>query len=86
MDELVQCFESMTGGTVDREKGIISGVSVITIGPAKGHGVKIDHRSLETVKQVADEFKAGVKFRFRHRKADEYQSVVDETGGVLMYF
>lgn len=86
MDELVQCFESMTGGTVDREKGIISGVSVITIGPAKGHGVKIDHRSLETVKQVADEFKSGVKFRFRHRKAGEYQSVVDETGGVIKNF
>jgi hypothetical protein len=76
----------MTGSAVDRANGVIKGVSVITIGPAKGHGVKIDHRSLETVKQVADEFKSGVKFRFRHRKAGEYQSVVDETGGVLKNF
>ena len=86
MDEIIQCFESMTGSAVDREKGIISGVSVITIGPAKGHGIQIDHRSLETVKQVADEFKSGVKFRFRHRKSGEYQSVIDETGGVIKNF
>jgi hypothetical protein len=86
MDDITQCFESMAGGVIDREKGIIAGVSVVTIGTAKGHGIKIDRKTLESVKAVADEFKSGVKFRFRHRKSGEYQSVVDETGGVIRNF
>ena len=49
-------FSSLTG-TVNRETGVISGVSVATIGEAKGHGVKIDQTTLSQIKAAAD--KAG---------------------------
>jgi hypothetical protein len=76
----------ISGSAIDREKGIIGGVSVITIGEAKGHGIGIDHRTLETVLQCAKEFSTGIKVKFRHGKAGEYQSVVDEVSGTLKNF
>lgn len=86
MSDAAHCFENLVGGRIDREKAVIFGVSVITVGPAKGHGLFVDRKTLETVKQVADEFKNGVKVRFRHRKSGEYQNVIEETGGLLKNF
>lgn len=76
----------MTGGKIDREKGIIAGVSVITMGEAKGHGVSIDHKSLETVLECAKEFAGGVKVKFRHSTNGEFQNVVNEACGTLKNF
>ena len=39
-------------GTVDRELGTISGVSVISTPEAKGHGIKIDAASIESFYEV----------------------------------
>jgi hypothetical protein len=49
-------FSSFTG-TVDRTTGVITGVSVATIGEARGHAVKLDRTTLDQLKALAD--KAG---------------------------
>ena len=86
MTATTKCFATISGSAIDREKGVINGVSVITIGEAKGHGIGIDHRTLETVLQCAKEFSTGIKVKFRHGKTGEYQSVVDEVSGTLKNF
>ena len=42
-------------GTVDREKGAIFGVSVNTVGEAKGHGVHLEQSFVERVAELACE-------------------------------
>jgi len=44
-------------GTIDKENGIIRGVSVVSLGVAEGHDMKIDATTLSQVKTAAD--KAG---------------------------
>ncbi len=80
------CFSTLIGGKVDREKGIIFGVSVITVGEAKGHGVRIDQKTLETVKEVASEFSGGVKVKMRHKHDGEHQNVIGDSAGTLKNF
>ena len=53
-------------GGVDREKGIIRGVSVCTVGEAKGHGVNLDSEFIESVKAFGNEKKQGLKARYGH--------------------
>jgi len=53
-------------GGVDSEKGIIRGVSVCTVGEAKGHGVNLDSEFIETVKTFGNEKKQGLKARYGH--------------------
>jgi hypothetical protein len=49
---------------VDREKGILYGVRVIEVGEAKGHGVLIDEKSLQTITELG---RGGqIKSRFGH--------------------
>lgn len=86
MTKSLVCFSTVTGGKVDREKGIIFGVSVITVGEAKGHGVQIDHKTLETVKEVATEFSGGVKVKMRHKQEGEHQNVIGDSAGTLKNF
>lgn len=64
-------FAAITGSQVDSENGIIRGVSVITVGEAKGHGVFADKTTLSTVKAAADQFSAGVKVKINHRTGVE---------------
>lgn len=66
--------------TVDAEAGIIRGASVMTIGPALGHGFELDRTSLE---QLADAIKArggSIKVRFKHPKMHEDGSIDDDLG------
>ena len=42
-------------GTIDKENGIIGGVSVVTMGVAEGHDMKIDATTLSQVKAAADQ-------------------------------
>lgn len=86
MSATTKVFSAIIGGNIDRAAGVIRGVSVITVGDAKGHGIKIDHRTLETVLEVGNEFPNGVKVKFRHKTAGQHQSVIDEVGGVLKQF
>lgn len=86
MATITKSFETLLSGKIDRASGVISGVAAITIGQAKGHNVWIDGKTLETVKQVASEFEKGIKVKFRHGKAGDFQSVIDETCGLLKNF
>ena len=43
-----------SAGVIDAQTGIIRGVSLITKGPALGHGVMIDDKTLEQVKTAAE--------------------------------
>lgn len=51
---------------IDREKGIIFGVSVITEGEALGHGFKIDATTLAGVLSCASAFADGVRVKIEH--------------------
>jgi len=42
-------LKSAPSGEIDNEKGIIEGVSVCTVGEAKGHGVHLDNEFIQTV-------------------------------------
>lgn len=53
-------------GAIDTETGIIRGVSLITEGPALGHGVMIDAKTLQQVKAAADLYSGGLKVKLDH--------------------
>jgi len=53
-------------GAIDTELGIIRGVSLITEGPALGHGVMIDAKTLQQVKAAADLYSGGLKVKLDH--------------------
>lgn len=57
---------SFESARVDREAGIISGVAVITEGPALGHGMSVDATTLEQVKASAETYKNGLKVKMTH--------------------
>jgi hypothetical protein len=60
-------FAAATGSRVDREAGILRGVSVITAGvEAKGHGIWIDQTSLEMVKASAETYIDGLQVKSDH--------------------
>jgi hypothetical protein len=60
-------FAAATGSRVDREAGILRGVSVITAGvEAKGHGIRIDQTSLEMVKAAAETYVDGLQVKSDH--------------------
>lgn len=55
--------------SVDREAGVIYGYSVITKGPALGHGLDIDEKTLAQVVELGNAAKMGIKSRFDHPNA-----------------
>ena len=57
---------SASAGVIDSEAGIIRGVSLITKGPALGHGVMIDDKTLEQVKTAAEQYAGGLKVKLNH--------------------
>lgn len=67
-------------GHIDSQAGIISDVSVITVGEAKGHGMLIDAQTLMEVKRAAETYSGGLKV-----KTDHY-SGFNEIVGVLKDF
>lgn len=57
---------SASAGVIDAESGVIRGVSLITVGPALGHGVMIDRTTLEQVKVAAEQYAGGLKVKLDH--------------------
>lgn len=51
---------------IDLDAGLIRGVSVITEGPALGHGVMIDAASLASVVECASAYRGGLKVKMNH--------------------
>ncbi len=80
---------------VDREKGVIYGVSVVTEGEASGHGVWLDSEFAGNVATMGNEFENGVKSRFGHpamsgtalgtflARAKNFTSEKDENGNAV---
>ena len=65
---------------VDAEKGIIYGVSVITVGPAKGHGLWVDETAINQILSLAKGKPDGVKVKAEHSGG------VFDTSGKLVNF
>ena len=55
-----------SAGVIDAQTGIIRGVSLITKGPALGHGVMIDDKTLQQVKSAAEQYAGGLKVKLDH--------------------
>jgi len=53
-------------GEINADKGVIEGVSVCTIGEAKGHGVNLDSEFIEAVRAFGASKKQGLKARYGH--------------------
>jgi len=51
---------------IDTSNGVIRGVSVITVGPALGHGIDIDAHTLSQVKSCAETYQGGLKVKMEH--------------------
>jgi hypothetical protein len=52
------------GSRIDREAGIIKGVSLIALGEARGHGKAVDQKTLETVRDCAKQYDGGLRVKF----------------------
>jgi hypothetical protein len=59
-------FAAVADSKIDAEAGVIRGVSLITVGPALGHGVAIDRKTLEQVKTAAELYTGGLKVKLDH--------------------
>ena len=53
-------------GTIDAQAATITGVSVITVGEAKGHRMLIDAQTLLQVKEAAETYSGGLKVKTDH--------------------
>jgi len=54
----------LSGSRVDRDKAIIYGVRVASVGEARGHDQFLDRKTLEQVKDCASKYKSGLKVKF----------------------
>jgi len=59
-------LQSAPTGGIDNEQGIIEGVSVCTVGEAKGHGVNLDSEFIQEVERQGNAKRSGLKARFGH--------------------
>lgn len=59
-------------GRIDRDKGVVKGVSLITEGTAKGHQLQIDSETLKQLETAFNDVKnPGVKAKLNHRSGVE---------------
>jgi hypothetical protein len=58
-------FAALTG-SIDTENAVISDVSVITVGEARGHGMLVDEQTLLEVKEAAETYAGGLKVKTDH--------------------
>jgi hypothetical protein len=58
-------FATAEVGSIDAEKGLIRGISVITVGPVAGHEFYADSETLKTVMASAKEYN-GLKVKLNH--------------------
>ncbi len=75
-------FSAISSAVVDVDKGVITGVSVITEGVAKGHGRLIDSITLGQVLKVALTHNGGIKVKLNHEK----ETRLENTCGTLRDF
>jgi len=63
MNKRIECFV-VASGRIDRRRGIIRDVAVITAGEAKGHNMQVDETTLEQVKDCAETYVGGLAVRY----------------------
>lgn len=81
MIQEVTLFAAATGANVDRENGMLLGVSVITGGvEAKGHDLWIDQTTLEQVMECSNTYPDGLRVKMDHGTG------IDSLVGVLKNF
>jgi hypothetical protein len=73
-------FQTLNPSSVDAEKSMIFGVSVITKGVAKGHGLIVDDTTLDQVVSCGNAARNGIKVKVGH------DSGVEEIVGRLTAF
>lgn len=61
-----QYASALNPQAIDRQSGVIRGVSVITQGPALGHGMNVDGITLSQMMHAANQYKGGLKVVDRH--------------------
>lgn len=71
---------SFGGVNVDAEAGILRGVSVMTIGPAIGHGFELDSTSLQQLAEAIQVRGGTIKVRFKHPRMSDDGSQEDDLG------
>lgn len=59
-------FAATSAARINPTEGVIYGVSLITEGPALGHGVYIDSTTLEQVRVAATNYAGGLKVKMDH--------------------
>lgn len=70
--QLSASFAPLSGSQkVDADAGIIFGVSVITKGPALGHGLFVDDKTLDQVIELAGAGQDGVRVKLKHNRKDD---------------
>lgn len=57
---------AVLNGTIDAQAATITGVSVITVGEARGHGMQVDEKTLQQVKEAAETYSGGLKVKTDH--------------------
>lgn len=67
---------------IDTAAGIIHGVSVVTMGEATGHGLLIDQKTLEQMRDTASAYAGGLKVKMNH--GSDFQSIVGVLKGFVM--
>jgi hypothetical protein len=70
-----------SGLKVDREAGIIRGVALMSVGPAKGYGFEVDRTTLQQTFSLASGKPGGVKIRLGH-PGNDTQAVLSAVGRV----
>ena len=71
MDKDILFFNSMDG-RIDEGAGVVRGVSLITMGDARGHGLVVDSKTLDQLKDSLEKTPApGIKAKLNHRSGVE---------------
>jgi Mu-like prophage I protein len=82
LKQIEQFSQLSTMDRVDAQKGIIFGVSVISIGEARGHNMFVDRTTLEQFLKVAKTHKDGIKTKF----GDDHKAGAKNINGTLRNF
>ena len=68
---------------MDRQNEVLRRVCMLEEGEAKGHGIFIDRKTLETALACASKFSEGLKVKLRHSISGAYQNILEEAFGLL---
>jgi len=59
-------FEVKNNTRVDKDKGVIYNAAIVTVGPAKGHGVELEREFIDETVRQGNALRNGLKMRYGH--------------------